>query len=135
MGPDVSPLFLEGEVSMSDCVLWWLWLGRFGHSTSAFSPLLRLASYHLPISHLSLLLTRLYKAFSFLNNNQNNTKNKSIEDHRVWSWHSFEVTTSSDEGCLHTLRLLSHGGELTWNFFFFSLKNRDKNEPHFKDWD
>ena len=31
----------------------------------------------------------------------------------------FEVTASSEEGCLNTLRLFSLGGELTWIFFLF----------------
>ena len=39
----------------------------------------------------------------------------------------FEVTASSEEGCLNTLRLFSLGGELPLIFFFFSLKKSPQN--------
>ena len=55
-------------------------------------------------------------------NHLNNITNKTqsiFKDHRVWSSGVFEVTASSEEGCLNTLRLFSLGGELPLIFFLF----------------
>ena len=47
------------------------------------------------------------------------TKNNSIFEDHVRSSGVFEVTASSVEGCLNTLRLFSLGGELSLIFFLF----------------
>ena len=42
--------WLRGEVSMSRCVLWFVWLGRLSHSTSAFPPFLNLSPQTIAIT-------------------------------------------------------------------------------------
>ena len=83
----------------------------FSHCAASLSNLV------LPFSSSS-LLSRLYEAFIILNiqpkNKFNQLKTTLCCLHKVC-----EVTVSSEEGCLNTLRLFSLGGELTLIFFLF----------------
>ena len=125
----VHSLF-RGEVSKSQFVLWLFWLGRFGHSFTAFPPLLSLPSNLLvPLSPF-LTPNKALQGFQ-LPKQPTNTKIQSISKTLLWSSWIFKVTTSSGEGCLNTVRLFSLGGELFWSFFFFSLKISIENRTSF----
>ena len=107
-----------------------MWLGRFGHSTTAFQPMLSPLRTSSTLSSPPFVLSRRYKA---LDPPKQPTKTKHNQFSKTfwWSSWSFEGTVSSEEGCLNTLRLFSRGGELHLSFFFFSLKKSPQNWTSF----